>query len=269
MGKIADLSHHQGSIDWSKAAAELSLAILRVQDGISMRDRQYESYTAGAKSYGVPFGNYAFCRFASAEDAKKEAQEFWKRGDKAALFWVADVEVKTMDDMKAGTQSFLDELRRLGAKKVGLYVGHHTYKLFEADKICADFIWIPRYGGRKPDYSCDLHQYTATGALAGVRGPVDLNQLTGRKQLSWFLQQEEPKLAAAVKGQYRIYTGTFHSEAEAEKQAKRIGKELGYQPFFKEKRVWTGLFETLESAKEAQRKISLTFGFNPMIRREE
>ena len=28
-----------------------------------------------------------------------------------------------MNDMRAGAQAFIDELRRLGAQKVGLYVG--------------------------------------------------------------------------------------------------------------------------------------------------
>ena len=35
-----------------------------------------------------------------------------------------------MADMRAGTQAFIDELYRLGAKKVGLYVGHHMYAPF-------------------------------------------------------------------------------------------------------------------------------------------
>ena len=43
---------------------------------------------------------------------------------------MADVEVKTMDDMRAGTQAFIDELCQLGAKKVGLYVDHHMYAPF-------------------------------------------------------------------------------------------------------------------------------------------
>ncbi|MEK4029354.1 glycoside hydrolase family 25 protein [Pseudobacillus sp. FSL P4-0506] len=269
MSKIADLSHHQGDIDWSKASKELSLAILRVQDGSRVRDRQYKNYAAGAKKYGVPFGNYAFCRFVSISDAKREAQDFWERGDKEALFWVADVEVKTMDDMRASTQAFIDELRRLGAKKVGLYVGHHTYKLFQADKIKADFVWIPRYGGKKPDYPCDLHQYTDTGRLAGVKGNVDLNQLIGNKRLSWFLNKEETKAAVVTEGKYRIYTGAFKTNTEAEKQAKLIGAKLGYKPFAKEKRIWTGVFNTLESASTAQQNISHHFGFNPQIREEK
>ncbi|GIN96132.1 hypothetical protein J6TS1_20020 [Siminovitchia terrae] len=199
MSKIADLSHHQGTIDWSKARQELTFAILRVQDGSRVIDRQYKNYVAGAKQYGVPFGNYAFCRFVSVNDARVEARDFWSRGDKSAEFWIADVEVKTMGDMCAGAQAFIDELRRLGAKKVGLYVGHHVYKQFQADKIKADFVWIPRYGGPEPSYSCDLWQYTETGRLAGVAGNVDLNRLTGSKSLAYFIGGKETKPSAANK----------------------------------------------------------------------
>ncbi|MCU5087546.1 glycoside hydrolase family 25 protein [Bacillus cereus] len=186
MRKIADLSHHQEYINWGLASKELDFAILRVQDGSRVVDRRYNEYVTGCKAYGVPFGNYAFCRFVSENDARIEARDFWERGDKDALLWVADVEVKTMGDMRAGTQAFIDELRRLGAKTVGLYVGHHTYNQFEASRIKADFVWIPRYGGSKPSYPCDLWQYTETGRLAGVNGNVDLNYLTGSKPLEWF-----------------------------------------------------------------------------------
>ena len=48
----------------------------------------------------------------SVEDARIEARDFWNRGDKNATVWVADV--KTMNDMRAGAQAFIDELRRLG-----------------------------------------------------------------------------------------------------------------------------------------------------------
>lgn len=207
MGKIADLSHHCETIDFSKAKTELDLAILRVQDGSTTVDTRYKEYVQGCKNYGIPYGNYAFCRFVSVEDAKVEARDFWNRGDKDALFWVADVEVKTMGDMQAGTQAFIDELRRLGAKKVGLYVGHHTYVDFGAANVRADFVWIPRYGA-KPVYPCDLWQTTETGRLAGVIGDVDLNVLNGSKDLNWFiggskLTPEQPNVSAS-NGDYGI-----------------------------------------------------------------
>lgn len=146
----------------------------------------YKSYVQSMKEHGVPFRNYAFCRFVSEEDARTEARDFWNRGDKAAKFWVADVEVQTMGDMREGTQAFIDEFRKLGAQKVGLYVGHHMYEPFGMAHVNADFVWIPRYGGNKPAYQCDIWQYTETGYVEGI-GKCDLNQLIGNKSLSWFI----------------------------------------------------------------------------------
>ena len=189
MGHIVDISKWNGDIEWSVAAPQLDLVIARVQDGSNYVDPMYKSYVASMKSHSVPFGNYAFCRFVSVEDAKKEARDFWARGDKDALFWVADVEKETMGDMAAGSQAFIDELYRLGAKKVGFYVGHHMYEQFGMSKVKADFTWIPRYGGNKPAYPCDIWQYTETGQVPGI-GKCDLNLLVGDKPLSWFIGQE-------------------------------------------------------------------------------
>ncbi|MGM2787518.1 glycoside hydrolase family 25 protein [Bacillus cereus group sp. Bce018] len=195
MGHIVDISKWNGNINWDVAAAQLDLVIARVQDGSNVVDHMYQSYVSEMKRRGVPFGNYAFCRFVSENDARVEARDFWNRGDKDALFWVADVEVKTMGNMLAGTLAFIDELRRLGAKKVGLYVGHHTYKEFQADKVNADFVWIPRYGGNKPAYPCDIWQYTETGYVEGI-GKCDLNYLVGNKKLEWFTGVE-PTMATS------------------------------------------------------------------------
>ncbi|OSX87512.1 N-acetylmuramoyl-L-alanine amidase [Bacillus mycoides] len=186
MGYIVDISKWNGNINWDIAASQLDLVIARVQDGSNTVDFMYQGYVKEMKKRSIPFGNYAFCRFISISDAKKEAQDFWNRGDKNAKFWVADVEVQTMVDMQGGTQAFIDELRRLGAKKIGLYVGHHTYVSFGARNIDADFIWIPRYGGNKPAYPCDIWQYTDSGNVPGI-GKCDLNQLIGNKNISWFI----------------------------------------------------------------------------------
>lgn len=192
MGHIIDISKWNGDINWPVAKQHMDFIIARVQDGSNYVDPMYKSYVASMKEHGIRFGNYAFCRFVSVEDARIEARDFWNRGDKSATVWVADVEVKTMDDMRAGTQAFIDELRRLGAKKVGLYVGHHMYAPFGMANVNCDFVWIPRYGGDKPMYSCDIWQYTETGNIPGI-GKCDLNQLVGRKPLSWFTNQSAEK----------------------------------------------------------------------------
>ncbi|WP_436866613.1 GH25 family lysozyme [Bacillus fungorum] len=211
MGYIVDMSKWNGSPDWDTASKHLDFVIARVQDGSNYVDPVYKSYVAAMKARNIPFGNYAFCRFVSINDAKKEAQDFWNRGDKDATVWVADVEVKTMDDMRAGTQAFIDELRRLGAQKVGLYVGHHMYAPFGMANVNCDFVWIPRYGGNKPAYPCDIWQYTETGNVPGI-GKCDLNSLIGSKSLDWFTGAVQEQVQVEVPKQNIIQSGAFGRE---------------------------------------------------------
>ncbi|TSI19929.1 N-acetylmuramoyl-L-alanine amidase [Bacillus sp. HY001] len=208
MGNIVDISKWNGKINWPLAKQYLDFVIARVQDGSNYVDPLYKEYVQAMKQHNIPFGNYAFCRFVSIADAKKEAQDFWNRGDKSATVWVADVEVKTMDDMRAGTQAFIDELRRLGAGKVGLYVGHHMYAPFGMANVNSDFVWIPRYGGNKPAYPCDIWQYTETGNVPGI-GKCDINSLIGNKSLSWFTGAVEKQEQAQVPKQNIIQSGAF------------------------------------------------------------
>ncbi|MDZ4627060.1 GH25 family lysozyme [Bacillus cereus] len=195
MGHIVDISKWNDNINWPVAKQHIDFIIARVQDGSNYVDPLYKGYVQSMKQHGIPFGNYAFCRFVSINDAKKEAQDFWNRGDKSATVWVADVEVKTMEDMRAGTQAFIDELRRLGAQKVGLYVGHHMYAPFGMANVKSDFVWIPRYGGNRPAYPCDIWQYTETGNVPGI-GKCDLNELIGDKSLEWFTGVEQTVAAS-------------------------------------------------------------------------
>ncbi|MED2792124.1 GH25 family lysozyme [Bacillus wiedmannii] len=206
MGHIIDISKWNGDINWSVAKQYVDFIIARVQDGSNYVDPLYKGYVQSMKQHNISFGNYAFCRFVSIADAKKEAQDFWSRGDKNATVWVVDVEVKTMDDMRVGTQAFIDELYRLGAKKVGLYVGHHMYAPFGMANVNCDFVWIPRYGGNKPAYPCDIWQYTETGNVPGI-GKCDLNSLIGNKSLSWFTGAAQEQLQATK--QNIIQSGAF------------------------------------------------------------
>ena len=56
MGKIIDVSHHQGDIDWSKASKEVDLAIIRTQYGTSTIDRKYVQNINGCKSIKCRLG---------------------------------------------------------------------------------------------------------------------------------------------------------------------------------------------------------------------
>ncbi len=198
---IVDVSHHQltSNINWAKAAEEVALMIIRVQYGSTVIDREYVKHVHNCKKYGIPFAHYAYARFVSENDAIVEARDFLNRIDPAAKFLVVDVEDKTtptVAQMKPATQAFIDVCKASGWK-VGLYTGHHLYKPFGMDKVNADFLWLPRYGSndgtqqKKPDYPCEIWQYTSKGKVSWYNGNLDLNTLNGSKSLAWFIGEDE------------------------------------------------------------------------------
>lgn len=185
---IVDISHHQGTIDWSKASKVIDLAIIRTQYGSQLEDTQHKAYEAGAIKYDVPFGVYAYNLATDVADAKVEAQDFYNRASKSANFYVIDVEETTGTNaaaMKGIVNSYVAELRKLTDKKIGIYIANHLYTTYNLDMSKVDFVWIPRYGSTKPTYAHQLWQYTDQGKVNGISTYVDLNVLNG-KELSYF-----------------------------------------------------------------------------------
>lgn len=198
MSKIIDVSHHEGKIDWSKAKSEVVLAIIRTQYGLSTIDSQYKQNIEGCQRNSIPFGVYMYATFTNKEQALQQAKDFYNRAKGYnPLFYVLDIEEgfgASVSNIVEGTQAFIDYLKEQGVK-VGLYTGHHIYKPYKMDTIKNyDFLWIPRYSGtrgkgEKPDYPCDLWQYTDKGIVAGINAEVDLNALNGDKDLNWFISR--------------------------------------------------------------------------------
>lgn len=195
MATIIDISHHQvpSAINYDKLAKEVDLVIIRTQYGSNLIDRHYKTHHKEFQKRGVPTAAYAWLRGVSVTDMEKEATDFYNRTKEfSPTFWFLDVEEKSMADMRKGTSAFLKKLRSLGAKKVGIYVGHHLYKSFNLNLAEADAVWIPHYGknngkaNSKPSYTCDLHQYTDRGKLNGYNGHLDLNRIISDKKLSYF-----------------------------------------------------------------------------------
>lgn len=211
MGQIVDLSHHQPAhkINWEQFGKDVDLAIIRVQYGSLTEDREHKNHVANCKKHGVPFGHYAYGCFVSVNDAKTEARDFLKRADPAAKFLVLDVEGDTVEacgteNLAKASQAFIDTCKAAG-HKVGIYISHELYKKYGLDKVRADFLWLPRYGAdngkpdKKPDYPCDLWQYSQNCRVAWYPGTVDLNLLNGSKKLSYFTGGAEKTAAQATK----------------------------------------------------------------------
>lgn len=241
MAHIVDLSHWQvpSKIDYDVFAKQLDHAIIRTQYGSATIDKYYKTHHAELQKRGVPTAAYAWVRGVNIADMEKEAVDFYNRTkDFNPTFWWLDVEEESMKDMRAGVSAYIKKLRSLGAEKVGIYIAHHLYKSFNLNLDEADAVWIPRYGknngkvNEAPDFTCDLHQYTSTGRLAGYSGNLDLNRIISNKPLSFF-------------------TGGSVKQSPKQKQQKNDEKVKTYKVVTKLKG-----YKTAENAKNRKNAVS-------------
>lgn len=201
---IIDISKWQPTVNYDKFIKATSLIILRTGyrgtgGGIKI-DQCFVKHADALKQRGVRFGTYFYSIATNESMAREEARMYYKwTKEYNPLFWALDVEKSeiTHDAIAA----FIDELRKLGITRAGCYVAHNLYQKYEYGTLRTlfDFTWIPRYGkndgtvegSTKPNYECDVWQYTSTGKIDGISGNVDMNLITGTgKTLEWFLVGE-------------------------------------------------------------------------------
>ena len=196
--KIADISHHDHPINWDVARQELEFVIFQSSIGKSGKDKKYLQYTSEC---GIPYGAYHYVEAGTAEDAREEARwfvEFANTARQKPLFYIADIESKAQNSKTTEPVcvAFLEELRKLGCKKIGLYINRRYKYAGRAPELC-DIMWIPHWGENdgnipadvyKPKHYNDLWQYTSEGHLEGIDETVDLDLINGDKPLEYFIE---------------------------------------------------------------------------------
>lgn len=203
MKPIIDLSAWQrpAEIDYDVLSSNISGVIVRIQSGSHTTndntasdenglDKSYKIHIEEFQARGIPVAVYAYVTGDSIDSMKKEAQSFYKAASpyNPTFYWL-DVEEKTMEDMDAGVEAFRKELKKLGARKVGIYIGTYFMEDHSISTKRFDAIWIPTYGtdsgyynaAPSTDLDYDLHQYTSRGYVNGFPHHLDLNIITTLK----------------------------------------------------------------------------------------
>lgn len=196
IGKIIDVSEWQGVIDWNSVVRDdVSLSIIRIQDGSSHQNLKYMENLQKCINAGGKYAVYAYFRGTSTADAQQEARDFYQRVQRVVankqqpVFYAIDVESVEMggnvSQMRAGIEAFMSQLNTLGVPdhKIVLYIANHLYNSFNLNTARAGAIWIPSYGqndgsivnSTKPTHPYDLWQYTSKGRVSGIIGNVDMN----------------------------------------------------------------------------------------------
>lgn len=203
LNPIIDVSGWQlpEEIDYDTLSHNISGAIVRVYGGSQITAHNNAAFTTGIdKSFkkhikefqkrDVPVAVYSYALGRSAKEMQEEARAFYKNAApfNPTYYWI-DVEEVTMKDMNKGVKAFREELKKLGAENVGLYIGTYFMAEQEISTKGFDAIWIPTYGSDSGYYEAapnttldyDLHQYTSQGYINGFNHPLDLNQIAVTK----------------------------------------------------------------------------------------
>ena len=193
---LVDVSWWQHSIDWGKAAAEISGAILRAsyttQNGFSLaKDSTFATNLAGAVAHGLPVGAYHYSQAISAEEARKEAAFICnilaKNKNMITLPVVIDWEfggrlnssvAKKLGRAKSTEiiEAFCKVVISYGFTPM-VYANYSTFSGYlNTDQIRSKHkIWLAQ-DASKPSMACDYWQYTSSGSVKGINGRVDMNR---------------------------------------------------------------------------------------------
>lgn len=203
LNPIIDVSGWQlpEEIDYDTLSHNISGAIVRIYGGSQITAHNNAAFTTGIdKSFkkhikefqkrDVPVAVYSYALGRSAKEMREEARAFYKNAApfNPTYYWI-DVEEVTMKDMNKGVKAFREELKKLGAENIGLYIGTYFMAEQEISTKGFDAIWIPTYGSDSGYYEAapnttldyDLHQYTSQGYINGFNHPLDLNQIAVTK----------------------------------------------------------------------------------------
>lgn len=257
---ICDVSKSQGLIDWDLLAPCLEGGYAAIKaSGLwaNQGDPMYAHNVAGAVSHGVPFHAYHYLYCLTEAEARRDAGLFYRivaQEGHWPLFWVLDCEKGwgiANSRARPVAEAFEAELRRLARKggageiNVAIYIGHNVYKAYALDYGHYAYRWVPRYGSNtgdiadsiKPDFDCDLWQFTSNGHLPGIKGigRVDLNVLNGSKPLGFFTGKEDTDMATVYVGSASI---DENGKAHGGKAGNQTGKELKKQAWYKHTKGW-------------------------------
>lgn len=191
---LIDVSHHQGTIDWTKVPYR---AIVRIGyrgygTGKLMKDEQYDANLAGAKANGKLLGFYFFSQAATVDEAREEAEFCASLAPSGyPLFFDAEWGHTTETGAHDGRADNLTKDQRTAiamafcvrAKQLGFIVGVYTFTSFantsiDYECLCKDYVgWLAdtRTNYDKMLPRC-IHQY-GQGNVAGITKVVDLNHL--------------------------------------------------------------------------------------------
>ena len=187
MAEIMDVSRWQGRIDWDKvkAAGLVSGVMLRVlgsKGGKPYLDPYFARNYAECARLGLPVGGYYYtCAVTQRQTEEELAALRVALADKIfQLPIVVDAEDPKLRSLTPAKLSARVAEAAAQLEAWGLYAMVYTYTNFadtalDMAALAAYDLWIADYRGTRPTRKHGMWQYTSSGTIPGVSGPVDLS----------------------------------------------------------------------------------------------
>ena len=217
-----DVSVHQGKIDWAQVAKDdIDFVFLRAGfrgygSGKIVEDPTFQYNWKGVMENKLPVGVYFFSQAITPEEAREEArftlalldgreldfpivydwepvEQNYTDGDAVELESIRTYGISA-ETVTACALAFLEEVAAAGYEPM-IYLNNDTgYFTYDIGQLQGLPVWFASYRTDWPDYyyAVQAWQYTQTGTVAGVTGPVDLNL--------WFLPSRQETGGNATDG---------------------------------------------------------------------
>ena len=184
---ILDVSRWQGSIDWDavKRSGKIDGVMLRVlgsKGGKPYLDPYFARNYAECARLGLPVGGYYYTCAVTQRQTEEElaALKTALRGKTFQLPLAIDVEDPRLRSLAPAKLSALVAEAATQLEAWGLYAMVYTYTNFadtalDMAALAAYDLWIADYRGKRPARKHGMWQYTSSGKIPGVSGPIDLS----------------------------------------------------------------------------------------------
>lgn len=189
-----DVSSYQGVVDWPAVkAAGADFAMLRVGfrgygTGALVEDNAFAQNAADAANAGLTVGVYFYSQAVTEEEAAEEARFVVERlrGTNVSGPIAYDLEFYTADEARTddltgeqATQNaiaFCDVIRQAGYQPVVYMNLHWAGSMYGMEELAHLPVWLASYGPIPAlDRGVTLWQYSESGVVDGIEGPVDLD----------------------------------------------------------------------------------------------
>lgn len=180
-----DVSHHNGLIRWNEVKTDF--AIIRAGYGKSQHqtDRKFEYNYSGCIANNIPCGAYWYSYATTVEEAREEAKAFLTviKGKKFSYPVFYDVEEERTfscgkEKVSEIISTFCEEVEKAGYF-VGVYMSSSALTSYVTEEVRNRYsIWVAHWGVKNPSYdgTYGMWQFSATGAVKGINGDVDLDK---------------------------------------------------------------------------------------------